>query len=112
PGKPGTRVSKSNDVPPLDETASPCQASFETPRVRTSLTPTAMTFAFAGWTAMDGSFCCSTSVGGVVDPKGSVAMMSWAVTRASDPAAAPEEPAASTATASVASPETEAEAPQ
>jgi hypothetical protein len=64
----------------LDETANPCQASAEIPTVRTSPTPAAMTLAFAGWTAMNGSFC-STSVGGVPDPNGSVVMMSWVVTR-------------------------------
>ena len=69
--------------------------------------PTAMTFAFAGWTAIDGSFCCSTSVGGVADPKGSVVMMSWVVTRVSEPAVAADATATSTATESAASPEIE-----
>src|SRR5712691_2720547 len=69
-GNPGISASKSKERPPFVDSASPCHASSETASVRTSFIPTAMSrYLEEGWTAIEGSFCCTTSGGGPTSEK-------------------------------------------
>src|SRR5262249_849934 len=88
PGKPGIKASKANDAPPLIETARPCQASPDTDSVRTSFIPTAISLGNVGCTAIDGSFCWSTSGGPDGATYGSAGKKSWVVTRTLGPSGA------------------------
>src|SRR5712691_7492943 len=86
-GNPGISASKSKERPPFVDRASPCHASSETASVRTSFIPTAMSRLLEGWTAIEGSFCCSTSAGDPTSEKnGSPGKKSCVDTRTFAPA--------------------------